>query len=385
MGIGAAVVAVGLLMLIPVIGWYPVVPVAVAAGAVGALLLWPARRFPGMVWVPLIPAAVSLLWSGGVVAEGMARAENDAGLAGAVELACLLVLLWLTVRWANGWGFRIVAPVVALAQATWILRFIPDRTTLSLIGGCALFAVGSAAVITWAASVRKAEARRMRHMQAARAEQRRQLERDLHDYVAHDVSGIIAQAQAARFAGADDTASLHRSLQRIEEAGLEAMRSMDAMLELLREDQLAVEGRGDVHAARPTLDDLEGLVEAFRESWPGEVTVRLDPREGLDIRLSELLYRVASEALTNVRRHAPADADVTVRLIHDPSEDAMRLTVEDVGGSETPSRPNAADRGGTGIRDLRERMALIGGRLDAHATPDGWVTTATVPTHPARS
>lgn len=378
LGIAAATaVAVTAAVLWPVLGGF-VVPAAVAAATLVLVTPWPGWRSTNAVWIPLVPAAVSLAWTVAVIVTGRLGTVGDAGIAALIELGSLLALLGLVVRRAEGWALRVVPPALALAQLTWPLRFVPDRSVLALVGACALFGLGSAAVIATAAYLRWDERRLRRATADARAQQRRQLERDLHDYVAHDLSGIIVQAQAARFAGSTDPEALLRSLQRIETAGLQAMGSMDAVLELLRADDPRGTDMRIEPVARPTLDDLPSLVESFAQSWTGEVDVTVDARLDVARPQSELLYRVASEALTNVRRHAAPGSRVTVVLRDDPEANQACLDVEDRHQGPAAAAEERS-RGGTGLRHLREQLERSGGTLTAGPMAHGWSVVACLP------
>jgi signal transduction histidine kinase len=90
-----------------------------------------------------------------------------------------------------------------------------------------------------------------------------------------------------------------------------------------------------------------------------------EPRElGSEARLT--IYRTAQEALTNVRKHSAADR-VEVRLAHE--DGSTTLTVEDHG----PGAPViVGGSGGYGLTGMRERAELVGGRLTAEPTEDGF-------------
>ncbi|WP_169515731.1 histidine kinase [Amycolatopsis nigrescens] len=101
--------------------------------------------------------------------------------------------------------------------------------------GAAFWALGPAFAAAVGLYFRYQQNARDRAVAAARRAQRLDLARDLHDYVAHDLSEMIAQAQAAQLAGEPDPAVLV-ALRRIETAGLKAMSSMDRTVHMLHED-----------------------------------------------------------------------------------------------------------------------------------------------------
>ena len=118
--------------------------------------------------------------------------------------------------------------------------------------------------------------------------------------------------------------------------------------------------RGD---ALPGPERLRELADAFPNAT---LTVTGTPREhSSEARLA--LYRTAQEALTNVRKHSAAD-HVDIRL--DYGADGTTLVVQDHG----PGAPVAlgANGGGYGLTGMRERAELLGGRLAAEPTGDGF-------------
>src|SRR5262249_35001850 len=128
----------------------------------------------------------------------------------------------------------------------------------------------------------------------------------------------------------------------------------------------------------PTLGELEALLDAARAAGvPAELTVEGGPR-ALSPGVELSCYRIIDEALTNVARHAPgAPARVVLRY---------RPGGLDIGGASGPPRGGAgrgAPRraaGGRGVRGMRERAELYGGRLDARPCPGGgFAVTAAIP------
>jgi signal transduction histidine kinase len=146
------------------------------------------------------------------------------------------------------------------------------------------------------------------------------------------------------------------ALLAIEQAGGEAMRELRATLEVLRGDEETGSG----------LDRLDHLVEgARRAGLPIRVDVTGDPRD-LPAPVGRAAYRIIQEALTNVRRHAGPKATASVRLGYHQGEFTVR--VDDDG----PGSP-AADGSGTGVglRGMRERVAALGGSLEAGPADGG--------------
>jgi PAS domain S-box-containing protein len=188
-------------------------------------------------------------------------------------------------------------------------------------------------------------------------EQRRKLERNLHDGAQQRLVSVALKLRIAR-------ARLSSHPDAAEELLDGAMRELGAGLEELREI-----ARG-IH---PAILGEQGLRPAL-EALAGRLSVPVDveaPSERLPEHLEATAYYIVSEALTNVAKHAEADrARLTVRR----DGDVLRCEVSDDG------RGGAATSGGTGILGLRDRAEAAGGTLSVVSPPGrGTVVTATLP------
>jgi signal transduction histidine kinase len=191
--------------------------------------------------------------------------------------------------------------------------------------------------------------------QAARAEERRVIARELHDMVAHKVSVIVAQSAAVQRVFDADPEEGRAALQRIEKSGRESLAEMRRLLALLRTDDEGPASR------RPQqgLDDIDALLSQVREAGlPVEFTVEGNPRPipgGLDLSA----FRIIQEALTNVLKHADAAcATVTIRY----EEASLDLTITDNGRGSDSEHPGTC-RTRYGHLGMRERVALFRGRM----------------------
>jgi signal transduction histidine kinase len=200
-------------------------------------------------------------------------------------------------------------------------------------------------------------------VRAAALGERQRLAREMHDVLAHSLSGLALHLEGARLLAARDqvgdrlTDSLDRA-RHLAEAGLREAREAVGML---RDEDL------------PGPERLAALAAGFARDTGVPCTVDVSGETaGLPARTRLTLYRVAQEALTNVRRHAKADR-VTVRL--SGADDGVRLSIEDFGA------PAAAgpDGGGYGMSGMRERAELLGGTLDASPTAEGFRVELWVP------
>lgn len=349
------------------------VPPAVAGGCIVGLGV--ARPAPDsrVAWVYGLPGLVSLVTTATVLSLDQELTTRD-GLYGLVETAMLFVLLATIVRWLPSPRVWVCGMLTAAGQISWILRFLPDRDLGAMVGACALWSIPSIVAVVVGGYPRLAASRLRNSVASARAEQRRALERDMHDYVAHDVTAMIVQAQAAQYAAGDDPERLRNALRRIEESGQRAMSSMDRALELLRGEDPDAASR----LRHPGLEDLDRLVKDFAEAGGRGVRLSIDGAlDGLPREVSETLYRVSVEALTNVRRHAPTAGRVTIDLVIVP--DSATLSVRDDGRRTGSGRRS---RGGSGLRNAQARVEALDGTFTAVAEESGWQVHASLPLRP---
>jgi signal transduction histidine kinase len=209
------------------------------------------------------------------------------------------------------------------------------------------------------------ELTRAAQAQAAAMGERQRLAREMHDVLAHSLSGLVLNLETARLlagrSGADPQVSnaIDRA-HRLAKTGLaEARRAIG----LLHDDAL------------PGPERLADLAAGFEDDTgvPCKVAVTGDRRDlGTDGRLT--LYRVTQEALTNIRKHARADR-VEIYLAYEPS--GTRLTIEDFGTCH--EHPAPAGGTGYGLTGMRERAELLGGALTAGPTDGGFLVELWVP------
>jgi signal transduction histidine kinase len=127
----------------------------------------------------------------------------------------------------------------------------------------------------------------------------------------------------------------------------------------------------------PGPNRLEQLAADFEHDSHVRTSVEITgtARE-LDSETSLTVYRVAQEALTNIRKHASPDR-VEVSLSYDPS--GTRLTVRDYTQRSSAAMLGPLDGGGYGLTGMRERAELLGGSLNADRTPDGFRVQLWIP------
>jgi signal transduction histidine kinase len=340
----------------------------IGAGATAAVWLPPHRQ--GSVRLPKIAmllAAFSL-----VLTMGVGGASGGVGGSfGLAESVGLLAVMFVVCRRADArWAF---GAVLLLGMA---IGFIPLRagvTSEYVIAGLALGLVATA-VIGLAVYLRIIESTRVRAMDSVRAEQRAEFARDLHDFIAHHVTGIVVQAQGARFIAEQDPQRVLLALEQIEAAGAETMASMRRMVGVLRDPNASPDAP---LAPLAGVEELGPLLDQF--STAGEVLARLHvdgSTTGIPVEVSTSAYRVVMEALTNIRRHAKDArvADVWVRR----TPDWLLVRVANDGAPPRAQLPREAP--GYGLVGLTERVRAIGGRITAGPGIDGgWVVDAALP------
>jgi signal transduction histidine kinase len=195
----------------------------------------------------------------------------------------------------------------------------------------------------------------------ATAEERARIARDMHDLLAHAVSIMVVQAEAAPVVVRTDPDRAERAFDAIAEAGREAMVQLRRLLGVLKEEQDA-----GVRAPPPTVAAVPALVTQMDST-----SLRVDLRTQGEPRLlpadaEVAAYRIVQEALTNTVKHAGADS-VTVRL--DWKDASLLITVTDDGRG--PEDAAGSQAGGHGLIGIQERVAACGGHAETGPAPGG--------------
>jgi signal transduction histidine kinase len=337
--------------------------------AVATAAVWLPRHRQGSKRLPKVALglAIGSLLLTMVVAVG-GPGNGSYGVAEAVGL--LGVLFVVCRRGDPQWS---VGAVLALGMA---VGFLPLRGGLQdnmIIIGLAqgLFAT---AVIGAGVYLRTIESTRQRAMDSVRAEQRAEFARDLHDFIAHHVTGIVVQAQGARFIAEQDPKRVLLALEQIEDAGAETMASMRRMVGVLRDPNAQPNAP---LAPLAGVDELGPLLDQFTNSGGALARLHVDgSTAGIPVEVSTSAYRVVMEALTNIRRHAQGArvADVWVRRTPD------WLLVRVANDGAPPRAAAQREAPGYGLVGLTERVRAVGGRITAGPGIDGgWVVDAALP------
>ncbi|MEV4497761.1 ATP-binding protein [Micromonospora arborensis] len=352
---------------------------AVAAPAAVAVAAWTRpRRWTVATGVTLAAVVVSL-----AATATAPPTSADHAPAWTVALAPMLVewcafaaSMALFVHRAPARHAAIVGTATVVAMSTLVLRLTSPPSWLAAVGACALWALAAVPPAALSLLLRQQARRRERLVAHAQRTQRLQLARDLHDFVAHEVSEIIAVAQAGHVIGAQDPTRAADLFPRIEDAGQRAMSSLDRTVHML-----------DDSDAAPGLADVSDLVVRFGAAGLMRTEFDLDPTliDGVAPQAGTIAYRIVAEALTNIRRHASTASTVAVAVRR---TGATWLTVTVTNDSPTePATPQTyrRHRGGRGLRSLRALARTAGGRLTYGQHGSGWQLAATLPLAPDRS
>ncbi|MFJ6811334.1 sensor histidine kinase [Streptomyces anulatus] len=382
----------------PSAGWRAVLPMTVAVlGALAVAALHTRDRV-----IPVVATAVAVSSTLGTLFGDPPTLEAATGVATLVEIAGLLLLVCLVARYARTRQASVLCTVLGVLASTALLRLQLPPTVMEAAAQSSFFALGAVAAAGAGGGLRALETRRIRAVHEARRSQRLQLAGDLHDFVAHDVSGIVVLAQAAQVIGADRPEKVLPLLRQIEASGLQALGSMDRTVHMLRSsDGTAPAGRDATPPVAYGLEDIVDAVDRFRTAGRADVRLDLDrsperigriPRE-----VASTAHRVVVEALTNIRRHAGTAPWVTVTVSVTPGPEHPRpvLTVSvtngpPAGGETGGGRLGDRERpGASGLRGLAERARVLGGTLESGVHKEhkehgkhgehGWRVTAVLP------
>ncbi|MGY1600679.1 sensor histidine kinase [Geodermatophilus sp. SYSU D00815] len=229
-----------------------------------------------------------------------------------------------------------------------------------------LLVLGSAAVVGTLVAQSRRRAHELQVLAARLAEQqetvaaaattaeRARIAREVHDSVAHAVSVMVLQMGGLRRL-LPDHPEAQEVLRGLERLGRDSVDEMRRVVGILREQP---DGEP---APLPSLSRLDAVLEELRTGgMPIELVVTGDPVE-LPQLVDVSAVRVVQEALSNVVRHAGAAA-TTVEVGY--AADRVTVTVTDDGRARVPTPPPVPGTGGHGQLHMRERVAVVGGRLE---------------------
>jgi signal transduction histidine kinase len=221
--------------------------------------------------------------------------------------------------------------------------------------------------LEWETRATRAERLRRELERDALAAERTRIARELHDIVAHSVSLVVLQAEAGDSRLDTDPDAARAAFHVIETAAREAMVELRRLLGVLRDDPSS-----DSLAPQPSLHELPRVLDTVRQAG-FEVDLQMDddlPQLAPGLELN--LYRIVQEALTNSIKHSNGSR-VSVLVRRNAS--AVEVEITDNGsGAAGPQGP-----AGHGLVGIRERVQLLGGRLEAGRADRGYRVWARLP------
>ncbi len=304
-------------------------------------------------------SALAFLWVGG--------AYTPAGTIPAGVLVYVLCLYAVAVR-CEAWVVT-TAGIVTAAGAIFVEGLVPITALLV----AAVPVLAGVVVRTRRGGQERLAVQERRHEgERALLQERQRIARELHDVVAHHMSVIAIQAEAAPYKTTDPPKELVESFADIRASALSGLKELRRVLGVLRSEAPDT-------APQPGLADLEGLLESARN---GGVTITSGvsgtPRplpDGVDLSA----YRIVQEALSNAMRHSPGAA-VQVKLYYGDAALVVEVRNDQCPpGTREPSGV-LSEGGGHGIIGMRERATMLGGHLQAGPIEKGeFLVTAALP------
>lgn len=335
-------------------------------GAEDTVYRFPSARFllalalcVGVPWRRAHPLWIAVGGLGGQTLLDVVTAADgapDSGTPGGQTLAALLIVYALT-RWAPGRDVAIgFCSVLVFAVISEIAASTASELSLATVSPWLL--AGLIGLV-----LRYRSALQTNRVAQARLHERNRLARELHDSVAHHVSAIAVQAQAAQFIAPTDPAAAVTAMREVEATANRAIDEMRHMVGVLRSD-------ADIARSVPH-DSLDDLAEP--EGRPPVVVIGHTDLSDLPPSIGAALYRVAQESITNARKHARGATFVEIATAIGP--DALVMTVVNDG-----LRPSGFHRDGYGLIGMDERLHAVGGTLRAGPLADqGWKVEARIP------
>lgn len=354
----------------------PVVDAALALAlcvlAVGGLLTGQVQERPLAVTVPIavlstLAVAVRTRYPIAVAAVVSALAVAQALFAGGASSTLWALVVFLIVAYTvaaecdESWalaGLGLVLGGQFLCE--WLDHGADYAFDTLVFGGVWLFGRGTR---SWRNRATFAEQHRDDLARIAVAEERARIARELHDVVAHSLSVIAVQADAAEAALAKEPARAAAPMRAIRDSAREALVDMRQLLHVLRAED-SDDAAEDLTPARG-IADLAQLVATMRASGL-PIDADLRPGDALSSGVQLAVFRIVQEGLTNVRKHAGA---VPTRLLVVRDGDTLRVEIHNA--AATRVAPTPVPSTGHGLIGLRERVQAAGGRLDAGPAPDG--------------
>ena len=289
------------------------------------------------------------------------------------------VLAFVVGRWSP--SLRSAVPLGLLAAATPVLVALmqdPSEVAVAIwIMGIAFPWAMSRAFVRQEQLADQLDDTRRELAQQALVDERRQIARDVHDFVGHGLAAVMLQVTSARHVLRRDPGAAEDALRSAEEVGRRSMRELRRTVALLRSDD-----ETGVEPPLPSVAEIPALVDQARA---GGLAVELQTRGDLSSippGVGVAVYRITQEALANAARHAPrAQTSLGLEL----TNGRVAIVAETTGPIVTSSSSSERERPRYGLIGMQERATALGGEFAAGPTPSGWRMSCQLPVGDRRS
>ena len=328
----------------------------------GPLLLLAGAIVTARGWWRTMPPVLLILGPAVPVFITEARSVADSGW--------MIVCVGLLVAAAgpiSRWEWAAIALVISGPFWLWAAQVEDylDFGPWTWVMGLGLSAAFGAVLGRQRVLIAKLEAQQRQLVEAASAEERRRIARELHDLVGHSFSVVMMHLSGARRLLGSDPERAGLALADAEEVGRRSMDDLRSALWMLRSDDESIDPvRG--------VDALLVLADEFRAAGLDVTCEIAGDLSTLDAATSVVLYSVGREALTNAAKHASPGA-VSMRL------DATDSSVLTVTNPATEPKTAAGAVPSQGVLGMTERVRAVGGTLAAGYDHGTWQVVAIVP------
>ncbi|WP_411111040.1 sensor histidine kinase [Streptomyces sp. c-19] len=335
----------------------PVILFDQLAGAAACCALWLRRRWPAGLAIALTLASVVAPVAGGALLASLfsvavRRPFREVAWLGALAVAASTVQVFVRPDPTLNAGVSVLLGFVLILLVTAWGMLVRSRRQL---------------VEALRERARRAEAEA--ELRAAQAQRlaRESIAREMHDVLAHRLTLLSVHAGALEFRPDAPPEQIARAAGVIRDSAHEALQDLREIIGVLR----APGENGDGgHRPQPTLATLDALIDESREAGADVVLdTTVDDPATVPAATGRTVYRIAQEALTNARKHAPG-TKVTVTVRGRPGDGLTVGVHNPAPAGPVPHVPGS----GQGLIGLTERAALAGGRLEHGPDPDGGFT-----------